>query len=215
MSGLLTRLTRRWTSPHIAVYHFDNFHYCSDARLSCRPTLSPELQPNQGDAALSTSLREQQQQNKYVSKESVAGCYCIIHCMCISHRTREYNAAFLDESLWWSVNTPTQGGRCSRGCCGCKMQVADKRRNNNKWPLIITDAEDNMVNVGERLRGKGAPRWFIFLSNRKKKKENTSLHVRLHPRHSQVTPDQPACTLKFQEYFSSCKKPICIFLTAS
>lgn len=85
------------------------------------------------------------------------------------------------------------------------MQVADKRRNNNKWPLIITDAEDNMLNVGESLRGKGAPRWFIFLSNRKKKKENTSLHVRLHPRHSQVTPDQPLLgySLKFYEYYSS------------
>lgn len=56
-----------------------------------------------------------------------------------------------------------------------------------------------MLNVGERLRGKGAPRWFIFLSNRKKKKENTSLYVRLRPRRSQVAPDRPQsrCSLKF------------------
>jgi len=79
------------------------------------------------------------------------------------------------------------------------MQVADKSRNHNKWPLIITDVEDNMLNVGESLRGKGAPRWFIFLSNMKKKKENTSLCGRLRPRHSQVTPDWPPLrySLKF------------------
>lgn len=59
-----------------------------------------------------------------------------------------------------------------------------------------------MLNVGESLRGKGAPCWFIFLyflSNRRKKKENTSLYVRLRPRRSQVTPDraESRCSLKF------------------
>lgn len=66
-----------------------------------------------------------------------------------------------------------------------------------------------MLNVGEGLRGKGAPRWFIFLSNRRKKKENTSLYVRLHPRRSQVTPDraESRCSLKFgRRRLSSCSR---------
>lgn len=46
--------------------------------------------------------------------------------------------------------------------------------------------EDNRLNVGERLRARGAPRSFIFLSNRKKKKENTDSYVRSRPRRSQV-----------------------------
>lgn len=29
------------------------------------------------------------------------------------------------------------------------MQVADKRRNHNKWPLIITDVEDNVKRGSE------------------------------------------------------------------
>lgn len=41
--------------------------------------------------------------------------------------------------------------------------------------------------MGERPRaGGGAPRSFIFLSNRKKKKENTDAHVKSRPRRSQV-----------------------------
>lgn len=65
----------------------------------------------------------------------------------------------------------------------CRLQIKALITTNE--PLIITDVEDNMLkNVGERLRGNGAPVRFIFLSNRKKKKENSSL---LHPRHSQVT----------------------------
>lgn len=47
--------------------------------------------------------------------------------------------------------------------------------------------EDNRLNVGERLRARGAPRSFIFLSNRKKKKENTDAYVKSRPRRSQVT----------------------------
>lgn len=46
--------------------------------------------------------------------------------------------------------------------------------------------EDNRLNVGERLRARGAPCSFIFLSNRKKKKENTDSYVRSRPRRSQV-----------------------------
>lgn len=40
-----------------------------------------------------------------------------------------------------------------------------------------------MLNVGESPRGEesGAPRWFVFLSNRKKKKENTSLDAEIAP----------------------------------
>ncbi|CAG10284.1 unnamed protein product [Tetraodon nigroviridis] len=53
------------------------------------------------------------------------------------------------------------------------------------WPLA--DVEDKRLNVGERLRARGAPRSFIFLSNRKKKKENTDVYMKLRPRCSQVT----------------------------
>lgn len=38
-----------------------------------------------------------------------------------------------------------------------------------------------MLNVGESLRGRAAPCWFIFLSNRKKKKENTSFTRQIAP----------------------------------
>lgn len=40
--------------------------------------------------------------------------------------------------------------------------------------------------MGERLRARGAPRSFIFLSNRKKEKENTGAYVKWRPRRSQV-----------------------------
>lgn len=50
------------------------------------------------------------------------------------------------------------------------MQVADKSRNNNKWPLIITDVEDNMLNVGESLRGNRGSTAVYFPQQQEKEK---------------------------------------------
>lgn len=60
--------------------------------------------------------------------------------------------------------------------------------------------EDNRLNVGERLRVRGAPRSFIFLSNRKKKKENTDSYVRSRPRRSQVA--STGVKVLFEVWFS-------------
>lgn len=63
-----------------------------------------------------------------------------------------------------------------RGCCGSKMQVWDKRHNHNKWPSIITDVEDNMLNVGESLRGrKGGSAVVCFPQQQEKEKRKYQL----------------------------------------
>lgn len=62
------------------------------------------------------------------------------------------------------------------------MQVADKKLLiTTNDPLLLQMSRITCLNVGESPRGRGAPRWFIFLSNRKKKKENTSLCVEIAP----------------------------------
>lgn len=62
------------------------------------------------------------------------------------------------------------------------MQVADKKLLiTTNDPLLLQMSRITCLNLGESPRGRGAPRWFIFLSNRKKKKENTSLCVEIAP----------------------------------
>ncbi|XP_044043113.1 uncharacterized protein LOC122871790 isoform X2 [Siniperca chuatsi] len=119
----------------------------------------------------------------------------------VSHYTIEFRPLAAD-SGW---NSPSLFDAFHYGLADpIKDQFASLERSPDLVSPVVTDVEDNMLNVGESLRGKGAPRWFIFLSNRKKKKENTSLYVRLHPRHSQVTADRPQ--LRRNELTSSCSE---------
>lgn len=129
----------------------------------------------------------------WILRHPSLGCillYKVTVYACASQCQRAKRCLPRQEFIVASVNTAARGGRCNGEDVvdvRCRSQIKAVITTND--PLLLQMWRITWRTWESAWGGEGLHGGLFSFSNRKKKKENTSLYVRLHPRHSQVTPE--------------------------